>query len=288
MRMNVVIAQTSISMMRLMTSEPATIMIAAMMSAAMPTGVCATAASVVRVETVDREEEADGSSETIQRAIRPCAVSVAIRRRSSSRRGRSRHLVEHVGGVRAGLALELRDERDLDDVAVLHPKSRRCGAPRRSGRRAARPRSTRWNSLLRRLARILDADRERADEAVAGAEAGREHVEVVRQLVGERLAPFAQAPADHEVRERRADRGRSRARRCGEPIDERDDDADERARDRRSRAGSAVRGGMVIAGELDVAPRSASNQPSFERRAPPPRARQLRPRASAPAPPPAA
>ena len=63
-----------------------------------------------------------GSSETIQRAIRPCAVSVRTRRTQlhpvADVLG---DLVDHLGGVRSGLALQPGDEGDLIEVGVLHP-----------------------------------------------------------------------------------------------------------------------------------------------------------------------
>ena len=81
---------------------------------------------VGRVETPrSRRTSATGSSDTIQRAIRPCAVSVVISRRSSMPVADVLDdLVEHLGRVAARVALQRRDERDLVEVAVLHPLDR--------------------------------------------------------------------------------------------------------------------------------------------------------------------
>ncbi len=63
-----------------------------------------------------------GSSETIQRAILPCAVSVRTSRRNSIRlRTVLGDLVDHLGGVRSRLALQPGDEGHLVEVGVLHP-----------------------------------------------------------------------------------------------------------------------------------------------------------------------
>ena len=56
----------------------------------------------------------------IQRESRPWAVRVRTSRRSSIRAAHGLdHPVEHLGRVRAHLALQPRDERDLVEIAVL-------------------------------------------------------------------------------------------------------------------------------------------------------------------------
>ena len=71
--------------------------------------------------TAMASEQADGSSETIHRARRPCAVSVADEAPQLLPLANAlRDAVEHLGRVAARLALNRCDERDLLDVAVLH------------------------------------------------------------------------------------------------------------------------------------------------------------------------
>ena len=115
-------------------------------------------------------------------------MSVRISRRSSSRsRTFVGHLVEHLGRVGARLALELGDERDLVEVAAVHPV--RGDAERLVERDAELLVGDHTAELaLRRLGRVVDGDGERPDEAVAGAERGRDDVEVLGQLVAE-VAP---------------------------------------------------------------------------------------------------
>ena len=74
--------------------------------------------------------------------------------------------VEHLGGIPAGGALQLREERDLVEVGLAirfsHASDRELdGTPSCSS--AIDP----LELALRRLRRVVDHDRERTDEAVA-------------------------------------------------------------------------------------------------------------------------
>ena len=136
-----------------------------------------------------------GRDDTTQRDIRPCAVSVRTRRRSSCRSRTVSTTRSSTSAVlppvsRCSAATSATCSRSL----VVHPLRRPRRARPRAGRRAARRRRPARNSL-RGLGRVVDHDRERADEAVSGAERRGEHVEVVRQLLGEqRPLPLDLAP----------------------------------------------------------------------------------------------
>ena len=105
------------------------------------------------------------------------------------------HAVEHLGRVASRLALQARDDRDLLDVEVVHP-------PRHHHQRVVE-RDAELLVLedaaelgLGRLRGAVDHDAHRADEAVPGAKRAREHLEVVRQLLGERSAQLVDPALD--------------------------------------------------------------------------------------------
>src|SRR5262249_42094895 len=89
------------------------------------------------------------------------------------------HAVEDLGCVSSRLSLEGRDERNLLDVSVFHPPSYSSECV------------FEWDPQLlvadyalelgaRGLVGVVDDEGEPTDEAVAGAKAGCDHVEVVR------------------------------------------------------------------------------------------------------------
>ena len=100
------------------------------------------------------------------------------------------HPVDDLGGVAAGLPLQLRDERELLDVAARHPLG--DDHERVLDRHAELlVGDDSLHLALHRLRGALDDDRERAGEAVARAESRRDHLQRVRQLLGEAVAPVA-------------------------------------------------------------------------------------------------
>ena len=100
------------------------------------------------------------------------------------------HLVDHLGGVAACVALQERDESDLLEVAALHARHARA---ERVLERYAEPLvgDDAGQLLVRRLRGAVGDDRERAGKAVARAERLGEHVEVVGELVAERASASA-------------------------------------------------------------------------------------------------
>ena len=117
--------------------------------------------------------------------MRPWAVSVRISRRSSSW---WRTLVDTWSStsadVRARLALELGDERHLRQVGAVHAVG---GDAQRlvEGHAEALVGERAPELRVRRLRCTVDGDAERSDEAVAGAERGRDDVERLGQLLAE-------------------------------------------------------------------------------------------------------
>ena len=90
---------------------------------------------------------------------------------------------------------------------------------------------TRWNSLFDGSAASSTQTARAPDEAVAGPESGREHVEIVRQLVCEDASRRAQAPADECSRDERCGESRKEPDR-GAEEDGGDDAEDETTDDR--------------------------------------------------------
>ncbi len=95
------------------------------------------------------------------------------------------HPVEHLRRVRAHLALEPGDERDLLEVRVLHPDDDDLEGVLEIGAELLVGDHT-LELGLGRLDRVGRDNRERPDQAVARAKRRGEHLEVVGKLIGER------------------------------------------------------------------------------------------------------
>ena len=100
---------------------------------------------------------------------------------------RVNHLVEHFGGVAPRLPLECSNQRDLLELSALHSLHDHV---KRLVDRNTELLVCHDPLELRpgRLRGVVHDDRESADEAMAGPESRREHLEVVRKLFGEKLA----------------------------------------------------------------------------------------------------
>ena len=126
-----------------------------------------------------------GSADTIQRDMRPCMVSVWMSRLRSKR---SRTVSATVSMTSAesppASPLQLGDERELLDVAARHSFG---DDPERLLDRHAEllVGDDTLHLALHRLRRALDDDREGTGEAVPGPERRRDHLQCVRELLGE-------------------------------------------------------------------------------------------------------
>ena len=77
---------------------------------------------------------------------------------------------------------------------------------------------------LRRLVRVLDDDRERADEAVARPERRREHLQVRGELVAELVADAPELPAHPALRDERGEEAEHGEGRCDHGENEHGDE----------------------------------------------------------------
>ena len=134
---------------------------------------------VVGVDERDDDSSPTGSSETTQRTSAPggqrarrCAAARRARG-SSPPRGRSPRPCCRRSRAEAPRRARPARGRGSPSAATTASSASSSGTPSCSSA------TTRRNSLLRRLGRVLDGHRERAGEAVAGAHRGRDHLEVV-------------------------------------------------------------------------------------------------------------
>ena len=144
--------------------------------------------------------------------------------------GRDDH-VEDLSDIAAGRPLQLGDERDLVEIAALHPLGH---APDRLVDRNAELLVAHSSSqlFLRRLAGLLDHTRERCDETVPGSQGGRQHLEVGRELLRELVANLPQPVAhDHARDERNHQAEHDEDRRDGDEDDHGENRADRSKRD---------------------------------------------------------
>ena len=156
--------------------------------------------------------------------------------------------VHDLGGVAAGLALQRDDERDALEVLALHPLG--DAVQRRLERHAELLVGEHAAELAaRRLRRVLDDDRQRAEERVPGAHRRRDDLQVVRQLVVEQASLAADLrPQEQPEPERQRDgeqRGPGRVGSVREQVAE-----EQRRHDRPEDDGA---GGEVDPGELEAA-----------------------------------
>ena len=151
------------------------------------------------------------ASETTQRDMRPWAVSVRDQPpERDALADRVGHAVEHLGRVAARLALEGRDERDLVQVAVVHPLDRPCRATSRAARPAARPRPRAGTRASRGSGASSTATASAPAKLWPGAHRGGDHLQVVGELLAEQHALLRGAVRDepaHAPRDQQREQG---------------------------------------------------------------------------------